>query len=208
MNRLIRASDNDIYQKEFAHMEGYANEMMKRKIFSSLHQSAQILHYIMKYATKNSLILSAGSYDDMPTEALQNMGYNVTGVDPVVNVDLNAYRGMHPGIRFDVIFSTSVIEHVQDDEQFIEDICNMLKPGGKAFITCDFKPGYVVGDRLPATCIRFYTEKRLEQLAEVVKANNCELVGIPQWNITDEDLDFQWEGIDYCFVGMSFRRSI
>jgi len=207
MNRILRASDNVKYQREFAYMEGYAEEMMKRKIFSSLHQSAQMLYYIMKYATKYSLVLSVGSYDDMPTEVLKNMGYTIVGVDPVINMDLNMYKGMHPGTEFDVIFSTSVIEHVEDDVQFIHDICNMLKPGGVCLITCDFKPGYVTGDRLPATCVRFYTKERLKQLAEVAKTCDCELIGRPQWNITDEDLDFQWEGIDYCFMGMSFKKT-
>ena len=206
--KMVKAADNEQYGKEFALMGEHAPEMLKRKIYSSLHQSAQMLHHVLNNIKDDSITLSVGAYDDMPTEVLEDMGYHVAGIDPVINIDLHTYRSTYKNSHFDIIFSTSVIEHVHDDEQFIADICDLLKPGGLCFITCDFKPGYKEGDLLPATCVRLYTKERLEYLAELIKKYDCQLTQKPEWDITDEDLDFEWDGVKYCFMGMSFRRNI
>ena len=60
---------------------------------------------------------------------------------------------------FDIIISTSVIEHVEDDEKFIEDIAYLLKKGGYAILTCDFNDYYKKGDDIPDGDYRFYTKK-------------------------------------------------
>lgn len=204
--RMARAADNDTYAKEFDIMSRYAPEMVSRKIFSSLHQSAQMLYFILYNIRHDDKLLSAGSFEDVPTEVLLKQGFDVVGVDPVLNTDLHTYKLRHPEEKFDIIFSTSVIEHVEDDEQFIEDICDMLKPGGLCFITCDFKPGYVTGDPLPATCVRLYTKERLMKLTRLLVSRGCELTEDPSWDVTPEELDFEWDGVRYCFMGMSFRK--
>jgi SAM-dependent methyltransferase len=203
---MIKVSDNDKYKKEYDLMEEFAPDMMKRKIFSSLHQSAQMLHHLLENMSDHTIALSVGAYEDMPTEVLTNMGFHIAKIDPVLNMDLHTYRTAESHNKFDVIFSTSAIEHAYDDEQFIADICDLLKPGGLCFITCDFKPDYAHGDRLPATCVRFYTKGRLEYLADVADTHGCILTEEPQWDVSEDDMDFQWEGIDYCFMGMSFMK--
>lgn len=204
--KMIKVSDNDKYKKEFELMEEHAPEMMKRKIFSSLHQSAQMLHYVNNDMKNDSIALSVGAYDDMPTEVMLSMGYHVAKIDPVINMDLHTYRTAHQHREFDVIFSTSVIEHVDDDKQFIADTCALLKPNGLCLITCDFKPGYNNGDPLPATCVRLYTKERLMLLKNILEEHGCKLTEEPSWDITDKELDFEWDNIKYCFMGMSFRK--
>lgn len=207
--KLVKASDNHLYKKEFNLMQQYAPEMLSRKIYSSLHQSAQVLHHVLNNAAITDTLLSAGAYEDMPTEVLEKMGYNVIKIDPVLNMDLHTYRAQNPSLRVDVIFSTSVIEHVPGDLQFIVDICDMLKPGGLCVMTCDFKPGYKEGDPMPATCERLYTKSRLQGLmAWIEGTGGCKMTEEPQWDIQESDLDFTWDGVDYCFVGISFRKDL
>lgn len=199
-------SENDKYKKEFDLMEEHAEDMLKRKIHSSLHQSAQILHHILNNISDDSILLSVGAYDDLPTEVLTGMGYHVAKIDPVINMDLHEYRMSPKHNKFDLIFSTSVIEHEQNDEQFIIDMCDLLKPGGLCLFTCDFKPDYVHGDPLPTTAVRFYTKGRLIYLLDSADTHGCKPTNKHEWNITPDELDFQWEGIDYCFAGVSLRK--
>lgn len=204
--RMIKVADNAEYEKEFKLMEEKASDLISRKIYSSLHQSAQMLHVISKVLTDSSKILSAGAFEDVPTEVLSNLGVNIVAIDPVLNTDLHFYRMHNLEKRFDVIFSTSVIEHVEEDEQFITDMAEMLAPGGFCFITCDFKPGYKEGDPLPATCVRLYTEEHLKYLTSLLANYKCKLTRRPEWNITEDELDFEWDNVKYCFMGMSFRK--
>jgi SAM-dependent methyltransferase len=203
---MIKTAENAAYEKEFKLMRTEAPALVSRKIGPSLHQSAQMIGVITSVLGPGSRLLSAGSFEDVPTEVFTKAGVSVVGVDPVLNSDLHTYRMNNLDKRFDVIFSTSVIEHVQNDEEFVIDIAQMLKPGGFAFITCDFKPGYKDGDLLPATCVRLYTKERLLHLADIVKQYDCKLTQKPEWDITDEELDFEWDDVKYCFMGMSFRK--
>jgi len=203
---MARAADNAQYQKEFDLMKQHAPEMVERKIFSSLHQSAQILHQVLNNIKKDDLVLCVGSFEDVPAEVLTKMGYTVMGVDPVFSLDLHTLRTLNPTFKYPIIFSTSVIEHVQNDEQFIADVCHMLEPGGLYIMTCDFKPDYVTGDLLPATCIRLYTKDRLDYLTKLAESFGCKLTEVPAWDVTPDEMDFEWDGVRYCFMGMSFRK--
>ena len=205
--KIIRIKDNEEYKKEFDLMKDAAPALVSRKIETSLHQSAQMIYQVTKALNKGSKVLSVGSFEDVPTEVFRNSGINIIGVDPALNSDLHTYRNNNLSKRFDIIFSTSVIEHVMDDEEFITDIAQMLAPGGFAFLTMDFKPGYKFGDLLPATCQRLYTKERLLHLSDLIKQYDCQLTQKPQWDITDNDLDFEWDGVKYCFMGMSFRKN-
>ena len=64
---------------------------------------------------------------------------------------------------FDIIISTSVIEHVEDDEQFINEMAYLLRVGGSGILTCDFKDNYKKGDDIPDADYRFYTKKDLNE---------------------------------------------
>ena len=47
---------------------------------------------------------------------------------------------------FDVVFSTSVLEHVKGDGLFMRQIADLLARFGVGVVTCDFKEGFQVGD--------------------------------------------------------------
>lgn len=40
-----------------------------------------------------------------------------------------------PGESFDLAVSVEVLEHVQDDEKFVSEVCRVLKPGGRFIMT-------------------------------------------------------------------------
>ena len=127
----------------------------------------------------------------------------MVGIDPVINYDLRTYinNGREP---FDIVFATSVLEHVEDDEGFIADICELLKLNGYGILTMDFNNDYRVGDPLPVTDIRFYTKYDLEfRLTKILTSHDCDLVDIPDWTGEPE---FTHDGCNYSFSTFVFRK--
>jgi len=203
-NRLLSCANQDEFSKEFVLIRKYSPDMVRRKIPASLIQTAAMLHYVLAFGSPQQKILSAGFFEDVVFDTLTKMDWSVVGVDPAVNVTLKQYKEMNPDERFDLIFSTSVIEHVPDDTDFLIDIIEMLSPGGIGLLTCDFKDDYRIGDKLPTTSLRFYTPETLTKFIHILKSKGCTLLGTPNW---EGPLDFQWEGIDYTFAGFAFIKA-
>lgn len=64
---------------------------------------------------------------------------------------------------FDTVISFQVIEHIQDDEFFLQEINRVLKPGGKAYLTT---PNRVMSLTRNPWHIREYTSEELLSLAQ------------------------------------------
>lgn len=202
-NRILTDKDRRTYQGIIDEMAAHSPEMIGRKISSALVQQAFVVNTIRELVPKGSDILSAGGYEDTAGELLKKE-YTVINVDPVINMTLHQYRWVNPEFQVDAVISTSVLEHTVDDEEFIEDICALLKPGGIAVLTCDYKVDYRQGDRLPTTSNRFYTEMDLlDRLYLVLLRNNCEIYGDTDYSERDT---FSWEGIPYSFATYVFRK--
>jgi SAM-dependent methyltransferase len=154
----------------------------------------------------NPRILCIGSFEDSAAIGLKKVGFPIEEIDPVVNqLDLNGFYHLPTTRRgsYDVIFSTSVLEHVKDDERFVEQMADLLAPGGIGVLTCDFKEGYKVGDPVIAGDYRFYTKQDL--LERITKAaKDCEYVDIPEWDCTSPD--FELGGFKYTFATLVFRK--
>jgi SAM-dependent methyltransferase len=147
-----------------------------------------------------------GSFEDTASEYLIKTGQFVTEIDPDINMDLHTF--MRSSLRnnrlFRVVFSTSVIEHVEKDEEFLSDICELLEPGGLGIITCDFKNDWKAGDPVIVPDFRFYTEKDLKfRLGKIIQKHDCELVDCPDWTGKP---DFNLGGFDYSFATFVFRK--
>jgi 2-polyprenyl-3-methyl-5-hydroxy-6-metoxy-1,4-benzoquinol methylase len=54
----------------------------------------------------------------------------------VASFDLNG-RWPYPDDKFDVVFSTQVIEHLHNTRLFVEEMFRVLKPGGTAIVTSE-----------------------------------------------------------------------
>jgi len=204
-NRILTDDDRWLYQGIIDEMSACSPDMTARKISTALVQQAFVVNTIRTFIPKGSDILSAGAYEDTAGELLKR-NYTVIDVDPVINMSLHQYRWVNPDFTVDAVISTSVLEHTINDEEFISDICALLKPNGIAVLTCDYKHDYMLGDRLPSTSNRFYTERDLlERLNTVLKNNGCSLIDTPDYSERDT---FSWEGIPYSFATYVFIKDI
>lgn len=208
-NRILDKEAREQYNHVVEQMFTYVPRMMKRKIPEANVQQAFVLDAVYSFASrvKSPKILCVGSYEDTAAASLKVMGNPVEEIDPSINYDLDTYLHLPtttPG-SFDVIFSTSVIEHVADDETFVSQIASLLKPGGVCVLTCDYNDAYILGDRLPQADLRFYTKKDLlERL--VPCAIGCTLIDEPRWD--NSMPDFTYDSCLYTFATLTFQKSI
>ena len=206
MNGILQGKQREIYQPIVEQMYQTSQKMMGRKIKEAVVQQAFVLNtvYNLIENSENPKILCVGSHEDTACDCLKRMGYQVDEVDPTINYDLVTYLDKHPEKQwtYDIVFSTSVLEHVKEDKAFMVGIATCLKPGGMTILTCDFKNGYTEGDKLPTSDERFYTAESLEELMRY--AVNCEVVGIPDWH--RDTGDFVYENIRYSFASIVLRK--
>ncbi len=182
---------------------------MSRKIAEANIQQAFVFETVRNFAEKfqNPEILSIGCYEDTAFLSLQKLGIAVDGIDPLLNYDLQTFL-TKPGIsenKFDIIFSTSVIEHVEDDVSFVADMARLLKPGGFVILTCDYKEDYKSGDKIPNVDFRFYTKQDLRHRLPS-KMPGCYIFGTSDWDCAEPD--FWFEGLNYTFATLVLQKKI
>jgi SAM-dependent methyltransferase len=207
-NRILNRSARDEYRDAINMLFKLVPGIMSRKISEANVQQAFVLDAVQKcsYRLSNPRILCVGCFEDSAAEALERLGYRIEGIDPVLNYDLNTFfhRSSTVPNSFDVVFSTSVIEHVENDELFIEQIASLLAPGGTAIVTCDYNDQYKQGDPIPIEDFRLYTQKDFrERLLPLL--TDCELVDDPQWECAAPD--FTYAGCRYTFASLVFRKN-
>ena len=194
------------YQPLISLMSDIAPEIMSQKYSRANVQQAFTLNSVLTFAHKRSLIVCAGSFMDTAFVTLQKLGYNVIGFDPSVDgLDMAAFIRKYPHYQnqVDVVFSTSVIEHVADDIQFVKDAEWLLKPGGYMFFTCDFLNSWKPGARLPSSDCRLYTSDDLNyRLPRALPL--CEHVDAGDWEKFSPDFDY--EGMKYSFASLSMQK--
>lgn len=205
MNTLLNDEWRKSLEIEIGILTEACPEMIARKYSRANVQQAFVYSKVKEFATEHSRILSVGSFEDTAYETLHKEGYDIVGIDPVVNMGLAEFFRQNYGVNFyDVLFSTSVIEHVEDDEKFIDQICKLLKPEGYGVLTCDFRDDWQKGDPKPVEDVRLYTEYDLvERLRLVLERNNCNLVG--DVNYYGEP-DFTYGIYQYSFASYVFRK--
>lgn len=207
MNIILNDSWRENLRPVVGHLIEVCPEMMSRKIFAANVQQAFTYSKTKELAGEFSRILSVGSFEDTAYETLHKEGYDIIGIDPVVNMGLAEFFRQNNGINyFDIIFSTSVIEHVEDDERFIDEICKLLKPVGYGILTCDFRDDWKEGNPKPIEDFRLYTEyDMMERLRSVLKRNNCDLVDEIDYS---GNPDFSYGVFQYSFATYVFRKII
>jgi len=203
LNRILDDSARIEYALAIAELWKFAPEMMKRKLERANVQQAFVYDTVKKFAQLTDEILSVGAYEDTAYESLKNQGYKVLGLDPCLGTGT-----LEEAIsaKYKVVFSTSVLEHVQNDEEHVRCMCRSIQPSGYGIMTVDFQPGYVPGSsRLPTTDFRFYSKEDLvNRIIPVIREEKCELVDSPNWDC--KTVDFEWEGIPYTFATMVFQK--
>lgn len=207
-NRILDNSARELYAPAIDYLFRAAPELMTRKIREANVQQGFVLDTVSRLikGIEHPAILSIGSYEDTATVAIMRSGHSVEEIDPVINYDLASYMSRPSCKRshFDVVFATSVIEHITDDEQFLRAIQELLAPGGFGVLTCDFNNQYRVGDPIPPEDRRFYTARDFRERV-LPLLDQCELVGAPNW---DHGVpDFSYGEHRYTFASLVFRRA-
>ncbi len=184
-----------------------APEIVAKKIPRANIQQAFVFDTVIHFAGQFMAprVLCVGSFEDSAAASLKKAGIQFAEIDPVVNqLDLDKFSKLPTSKpeTYDIVFSTSVMEHVEDDLKFLKQITELLAPGGVCVLTVDFKEGYRVGDPLIGGDYRFYTKQDL--LEKVAGLAGCDLVDPPQWDCPDPD--FELCGFKYTFATVVFRK--
>ena len=206
-NRILDNSARVQYEDAIGRLFSLAPDLMPRKIPEANIQQAFVLDTVEKFAARfeSPKMLCIGSFEDTAAASLRKLGYRFDEVDPVVNYDLATFFHNPATLKgsYDIIFSTSVLEHVQNDELFMTQIAELLSPGGTAILTCDFNDQYEPGHPIPREDFRLYTKKDLlERILPLLQ--DCLLVDEPQWDCPDPD--FTYANCRYTFATLVFQK--
>jgi len=207
-NCILDNAAREQYRSTTSFLFAVVPNVMSRKIPEANVQQAFVFDTVREISQHLSLpkILCVGSYEDTAAIGLKQMGIKIEEIDPVLNYDLDIFFHKPSTVKdsYDIIFSTSVIEHVKDDELFINQVVELLAPGGTAILTCDYNDQYQVGDPIPDVDFRFYTQKDFkERFLPLLK--DCSWVDEPQWDCPNPD--FIYQGIyRYTFATLVFQK--
>lgn len=208
INRILDNKARELYTSAIQMLESMVPLTMAKKISEANVQQAFVFDTAYKLLNndRSLKILCVGSYEDTAAMTLKKMGFTIEEIDPVINYTLQDFYTKPTTQKgyYDIIFSTSVIEHDPDDESFIRCVEGLLKLNGTAIITCDYKDGWKPGDLKPDVDARFYTKYDLEnRLPSLIP--NCVLVDAPQWEC--EHPDFTYLGkYQYTFATFVFKK--
>jgi len=209
-NRILDNAARLQYQTAIEKLFALAPDLMARKIPEANIQQAFVMDAVEKFAAglTSPKILCVGSYEDTAAAGLKQLGYVIEEIDPVLNQGLSEFFHQASTIKgsYEIILSTSVLEHVQNDELFMTQIAKLLSPGGTAILTCDYNDQYKPGDAVPREDFRFYTQKDLrERILPLLE--DCVLIDEPNWDCPNPDFTYG-EHFRYTFATLVFQKEI
>lgn len=207
-NRILDNQARAQYKSVIKQLHSLAPEIMVSKIAAANIQQAYIYDAVNHFAREftSPRMLCVGSFDDSASASLKMLGYAIEEIDPEVNgLDLNKFFNLPTTKKasYDIVFSTSVLEHVQDDALFVAQMAELLAPGGVGLLTCDYNDLHKPGDPIIPGDYRFYTQKDL--ITRILPAlKDCSLIDVPHWECANPD--FMFLGYRYTFATLAFRK--
>jgi SAM-dependent methyltransferase len=209
LNRILDDDARKLYEVPINKLIELAPITMSQKITEANVQQAFVFDTVFRHLSQyqHPKLLCVGCYKDTASMGLRKMGVTVEEIDPMLNYYLQEYVTKPSTVKesYDIIFSTSVIEHDPDDESFVKDIAYLLAPGGVAVMTCDYKEGWKPGDPKPDAVERFYTKQDLkDRLLPLM--DNCRLIDEPQWECPNPDFNYLGK-YQYTFATFVLRRN-
>ena len=170
MNKKLFSNYQDLIVKHFKD----ENEDSKR-IFLTFKR---LLKYIgLDHLSKPCKILDIGSGDGSFIKVCKENGHESFGLDgSKENIDFEKDRLKFNDKTFDIITMLSVIEHIQNPTNILNEILRVLKKGGiLIIITPNFKYCYKNFYDDP-THVRPYTEKSVDSLMKLHGFKNIKVV--------------------------------
>ena len=121
-------------------------------------------------------------------------------VDPAVNT--SAAEAAAAGFSSYVVTCVSVLEHVEDEWEFLSALDKLVRPGGMLFLTMDCGDSSQTTDTAHYHWMRtrLYTPETWSELAKRFVDSGWEFLG---------DFDFSYNGhtvLDYSFASLSLRK--
>ena len=207
-NRILDNNARKIYQPAIDKLIELVPKTMAKKIPEANVQQGFVFDTVYRELANynNPKILCVGSYEDTAAMGLKKMGVAMDEIDPVLNYYLQEFvtKPTTQKGTYDIIFSTSVIEHDPDDESFIRCIRELLAPGGIVVLTCDYNDQWKQGMPLPEVDERFYTQIDLkDRLLPLMQ--DCYLVDNPQWDCLNPDFNYLGK-YQYTFATFVVKR--
>jgi hypothetical protein len=210
-NRILNNEARKLYNPTINFLKHVVPKTMSKKIPEANVQQAFVFDSVYKLSDglKTIKILCVGSYEDTASMSLKKMGFNVEEIDPVINYSVQEFSSKPSSFKksYDIIFSTSVIEHVLNDESFVSCISNLLNPGGYAIFTCDFKEGWKSNESIPECNFRFYSVNDFMNRL-LPSLSGCNLIDEPNWNCPNPDFYFDNKKYNYTFATFVVRKSL
>lgn len=189
-------------------------------------------HFGDKIGTSQLTAVDIGSGGGLLCEPLAKLGFQVTGVDASemsVNVakrhaeqsglDIE-YRHclstdlLQEGKTYDMVMNTEVIEHVPDQQQLLDECCQLLKPGGllvlatlnrtiKSFVFGILGAEYVLR-LLPIGTHEWKAFVKPSEMSLMLKHNNCQptfTTGVSFNPLTGKWSDTKDVSVNYVMFG-------
>ena len=208
LNRILDDEARKLYQPAVEKLFELVPKTMSKKIARANVQQGFVFDTVYRLLKNYNYpkILCIGSYEDTSSMALQKMGYEIEEIDPMINYYLQEFYSKPTTKKnsYNIIFSTSVIEHDRDDESFIKCIEGLLAVGGIVVITCDYKDGWKPSDPKPNVDARFYTRYDLEHRL-LSYLPNCKLVDESEWDCPHPDFNYLGK-YQYSFASFVIRK--
>lgn len=207
-NRVLTPADRESLKPVVEELKQLEPDIMSRKIPEAVFQNAFVFQQAKMFARRKDEIVLVGGFEDPIGPALKKLGYNVRITDPHPSMEGKDARDVwletleRTGQRYDLVISCSVIEHVPDDASFIFFLYQLLKPGGVALLTTDYREDYYEGMHKPDSDVRLYTSERLKHLASLVPGGG--LLDRPDWSFVEPY--FEIVGARYGFCSLAFRK--
>lgn len=139
-------------------------------------------------------------------EMVSFLGHEVKVIDPGVNCLLHEFVDSPQSEIFPAVFCISVIEHVKDLTEFIEDISRIVAPGGLLFFTTDI---WDQPTGVPDTAHfhwmreRIFNKESWMKLSQELYERGFGLTGWADWNYHGG----QVYGGHYSFASLAMERN-
>ncbi|MCW3091365.1 MAG: methyltransferase protein [Ferruginibacter sp.] len=209
LNRILDNRARILYSPVIDKLFKIVPKTMAKKIAEANVQQAFVFDTVCRFLPEyhQPKILCVGSYEDTASMSLIRMGLRVEEIDPMINYFLQEYitKPTTQLSSYNIILSTSVIEHDPNDESFVRCINDLLAPGGVAIITCDYKDGWKPGDAKPSVDERFYTQHDLK-VRLLNSMPDCKLVDTPQWDCPEPDFHYLGKYV-YTFATFVVKKN-
>jgi 2-polyprenyl-3-methyl-5-hydroxy-6-metoxy-1,4-benzoquinol methylase len=215
-NKLLNDKERTFYEKALKEIFSYCPDTIKNKVPEANVQQAFVLDTVKTFSNTHSKILCVGAYEDTASETLRKLNYNITEIDPldsvwkptnhahIIKTTLNDFYNKDQKEKYDIIFSTSVIEHVENDELFVHQICDLLNDNGYGILTCDYNNSYKEYMKKPSVDYRLYTKNDfLNRFSNILKNNNCYILEPYDWS---GEPDFNNGEAVYSFATFVFKK--